>query len=178
MPSDEWLHSRYEGQKHLSGLTKFLRDGLIGAGYKCVAAELDSRYKNSYVDARKSNKDFGGNWSERHAAYVAGLGTFGLSKGLITKQGVAGRFLSLITDMAAGPTPRSYQGIYDYCSMCGACVRNCPANAISLKEGKLHVPCSVFLDTVLESNRPRYGCGKCQVAVPCMDRAPNMPGIG
>lgn len=176
-PSNEWLHARYEGQKHLNDLTEYLRDCLIDMGYNCVAPALDSRYRNSYVDDRKSNKDFGGNWSERHAAYVAGLGTFGLSKGLITKRGVAGRFLSLITDMKAEPTPRDYKGIYEYCSMCGACAGNCPANAISLEEGKKHVPCSAFLDAVRINSRPRYGCGKCQVGVPCMDRAPNIGGI-
>lgn len=29
-------------------------------------------------------------WSERHVAYVCGLGTFGLSRGLITEKGQCG----------------------------------------------------------------------------------------
>lgn len=176
MPSDEWQHARYEGQKHLNNMTKHIRDGMIDAGYKCVAPAFDERFIGSYVDEKKSNKDYGGNWSERHAAYVAGLGTFGLSKGLITKRGVAGRFLSVITNMEAVPTPRDYSGIYDYCNMCGICIRNCPANAISFEQGKQHVPCHAFLNSVLSKKRPRYGCGKCQVAVPCMNCAPGISG--
>ncbi len=174
MPSDEWQHARYEGQKHLDNMTKYIRDGLIDAGYKCVAAALDDRYRSSYVKNEQDNKDYSGNWSERHVAYVAGLGTFGLSKGLITKQGVAGRFLSVITDMEAEPTPRDYSGIYDYCNMCGKCIRNCPANAISFEQGKKHVPCHAFLNNVFSKKRPRYSCGKCQVAVPCMNTAPGI----
>jgi epoxyqueuosine reductase QueG len=34
---------------------------------------------------------FSSNWSERHAAYTAGLGTFGLCDGLITPLGKAMR---------------------------------------------------------------------------------------
>ena len=173
-PSDEWQHARYEGQNHLNNMTQHIRDGLIEAGYKCVAAALDSRYKVSFVEREKKNSDYGGNWSERHAAYAAGLGTFGLSKGLITKRGVAGRFLSVITDMQATPTARDYSGIYDYCNMCGLCIGNCPAGAISFERGKQHVSCHEFLKTVLSEERPKYACGKCQIAVPCMSAAPKL----
>ena len=41
--------------------------------------------------------DYASNWSERHVAYVCGLGTFGC-QGLITSKGLAGRFGSIITD--------------------------------------------------------------------------------
>ena len=60
-------------------------------------------------------------WSERHAAYVCGLRTFGLSKGLITKKGIAGRFTSLITDLPLLADERAYTDVYEYCTRCGAC---------------------------------------------------------
>lgn len=121
------------------------------------------------------------NWSERHVAYVCGLGTFGLSKGLITKKGVAGRFTSIVTSLRLTPDVRPYTGLYEYCSLCGACARNCPARAISLESGKDHVPCSRFVNTTIDRYNPpgtparrnkRYGCGKCQVRVPCEARIP------
>ena len=116
---------------------------------------------------------YSSNWSERHVAYAAGLGTFGLSKGLITKKGTAGRCISIITDAVFEPDKRPYTGVYDYCSFCGVCARNCPAEAISKEEGKNHYRCSEFVNTTKAKHSPRYGCGKCQVKVPCENRAPN-----
>ncbi|MBQ6833286.1 MAG: 4Fe-4S binding protein, partial [Lachnospiraceae bacterium] len=84
----------------------------------------------------------------------------------------AGRFASLIIDCEMEPDVRPYTDIYEYCTMCGACVRRCPAEAISLDEGKKHVPCSAWMNQSKVKYAPRYGCGKCQVKVPCEDRIP------
>ncbi|KOA18561.1 4Fe-4S binding domain protein [Clostridium homopropionicum DSM 5847] len=70
------------------------------------------------------------------------------------------------------PDRRDYENIYEYCSMCGKCVKNCPANAISLIYGKSHDACSDFLDKTAEKYKPRYGCGKCQINVPCESNIP------
>ena len=70
------------------------------------------------------------------------------------------------------PTPRRYRGVYDYCTRCGACVRRCPARAISLETGKDQLACWTFLNRTKLRCAPRYGCGKCQVAVPCERRIP------
>ena len=113
-------------------------------------------------------------WSERHAAFACGLGTFGLSKGLITEKGVCGRFGSIITDLELPPDERNYKEVYEYCNMCGVCITHCPVNAISLDKGKNSSLCSKFLDEVREKHAPRYGCGKCQVSVPCES---GIPGV-
>ena len=60
------------------------------------------------------------------------------------------------------------------CSGCGACIRRCPVNAITPR-GKEHPPCSDFLDETKIRFAPRYGCGKCQVQVPCMSGIPARP---
>jgi len=70
------------------------------------------------------------------------------------------------------PDRRGYENIYDYCSMCGKCAKNCPANAISVEKGKDHRLCFAFLEKTSEKYKPRYGCGKCQVGVPCESRIP------
>lgn len=176
-PSEEWLHARIEGQAVLAKLCQYLQAELIKAGYKSVVPAIDPRFlskgSTSYPDSNSViTANFTSNWSERHVAYLCGLGTFGLSKGLITKKGIAGRFGSIITELDLQPDVRAYQGVYEYCSMCGACVKNCPVQAISLKEGKNHPICSDFLDSVKEKCVPRYGCGKCQVRVPCESRIP------
>lgn len=164
-PSPEWLHGRIEGQDLLIKLVKYIEFQLIKAGYKSIIPGLDQRYLSD-------NDAYTSNWSERHVAFVCGLGTFGLSKGLITKKGVAGRFGSIITDLELDPDKRDYEDIYEYCSMCGKCIKNCPVGAISFENGKDHDICSNFLDQTKEMFKPRYGCGKCQVGVPCEHKIP------
>jgi epoxyqueuosine reductase QueG len=172
-PAYEWLHARIEGQAFIGELCRYFVDIIKAEGFSCIAPCIDPRFstKSSVTDAAKQGF-YTSNWSERHVAHVCGLGTFGLSRGLITAKGIAGRFGSLVTDAFFAPTKRPYAGINDYCTRCGACARNCPVEAISLEKGKMHPPCSVFVDKTLSKYRPWYGCGKCQVRVPCESRIP------
>lgn len=170
-PSDEWLHGRIEGQVFLNEFCKFLKSELISAGYKSLVPALDERFWLN-GDSPNHEEKFTSNWSERHAAFICGLGTFGLSKGLITQKGMAGRFGSVITELYLSPNKREYKNIYEYCSMCGKCAKNCPVNAISIENGKNHTICSEFLDITVEKYKPRYGCGKCQIDVPCESKMP------
>jgi len=174
-PSEEWLHGRYEGQAMLNKLCVHLKAELESAGYRSIAPSLDEKFWS--VDGFMSNTAHAGlsytsNWSERHVAFVCGLGTFGLSKGLITRKGICGRFGSIITELRLPPDKREYTELYENCIRCGACGRNCPAGAISLESGKNHAVCSRFLSETLQKHKPRYGCGKCQVAVPCESAIP------
>lgn len=175
-PSEEWLHGRIEGQAFVDKLCLYLNSQLIDAGYESLVPSLDERFSAKMGSQEKSNSGdnvvFTSNWSERHVAFVCGLGTFGLSKGLITEKGVCGRFGSVITELYLPADKREYEGIYEYCTQCGACVKNCPADAISLDKGKNHLVCTYFLNKTAAKHKPRYGCGKCQVAVPCENRIP------
>ncbi|WP_371362051.1 Epoxyqueuosine reductase [Sporomusa rhizae] len=174
-PSDEWLHARIEGQEFINKFAIYIKSVLQDAGYKGVAPSLDERFwsKSAFNSATvHPEASFTSNWSERHVAFVCGLGTFGLSKGLITSKGMAGRFTSLITDLELTPDTRNYRDIYEYCSHCGACVKKCPTGAISLEEGKDHPTCCAFVGTTAEKYAPRYGCGKCQTGVPCESKIP------
>ncbi|MDL2280532.1 4Fe-4S binding protein [Selenomonadales bacterium OttesenSCG-928-I06] len=169
-PADEWLMARIEGQIVQKALMDHLVEEIKKEGYNVIAPTNDSRFK--VYDHTKSN------WSERHAAYVCGLGTFSLSKGLITKKGIAGRLSSIITNLELPVDERPYSGLYDYCINCGKCAINCPADAIDknkdMAEAKSHIPCMKFVNAtqMFNTGRSRYGCGKCQVAVPCRDRIP------
>ena len=170
----EWLWARVEGQALLDNMMKLAIQELEAAGIKAVVPAIDSRFRAMQGGkggikgfAEINENSFGSTWSERHAAYVCGLGTFGLSKGLITEKGIAGRFASLIIDLELEADVRPYTGIYDYCTKCGACIRRCPVNAISLEKGKDHNICGPWVDHSKETYAPRYGCGLCQTAVPC-----------
>ncbi len=175
-PAAEWLLGRFEGQSCINEFCVSVRSMLHDAGYHCVIPSLDERFfartsRAAQVE-RNDPPPFTSNWSERHAAFVCGLGTFGLSRGIITRRGMAGRLGSVITDLAIEPDTRTYSGIYEYCSNCGACVKRCPVGAITREHGKAHVPCSDFLDRTREKYNPKYGCGKCQTGVPCESGIP------
>jgi epoxyqueuosine reductase QueG len=175
-PSPEWLNGRIEGQAAAEELCRRLQEALRGAGHEAVVPALDGRFWSKSLGPENGGPLYTSNWSERHAAYACGLGTFSLSRGLITKKGVAGRFGSLITSLRIAETGRPYTGLYDYCTRCEACLRNCPVGAISREKGKDHVACSQFLGRVKAENSPYYGCGKCQTATPCESGLPGGAG--
>jgi len=181
-PSAEWLHGRIEGQALLDDLCRHLNSVIIRAGYRCIVPHLDDRFWSNTEpsdDAACPEKAFSSNWSERHVAFVCGLGTFSLSKGLITSKGICGRIGSLVADFPTEPDQRAYTNIDEYCNLCGACVKNCPVKAISFETGKDHKLCSQFLNETKAKYTPRFGCGKCQVAVSCESGIPRskiLPG--
>ena len=157
LPAKEWLFGRVEGELFNRALSAHLVAVLTENGHQAVAPALDAR---SSVVERRSN------WSERHVAYAAGLGTFSLSCSLITKCGSAGRLGSIVVDAEFAATVRAYTKKDEYCTKCGACIGRCPPLAIS-EGGKDHKVCAEYLDRVLARFQPRYGCGKCQTKVPC-----------
>jgi epoxyqueuosine reductase QueG len=174
-PNPEWAHARWEGQVMVAALCLCLVEALCENGEEALAPILDPRFQASDWGKLETMPRFSSNWSERHVAYVCGLGTFGLSAGLITPRGMAGRFGSVLTSLPLPPDRRPYQSYTEYCVRCGACAQRCPAAAISLEEGKKHALCGPLVDKSKEPYRPRYGCGKCQVGVPCQRRIPPRP---
>lgn len=169
MPSPEWLHARCDAPALLRSLSQHMTDYLLGNGYQCLSPSIhwDTVRPNGAPLRKPGLDEFTSNWSERHVAYVCGLGTFGLSRGLITRKGMAGRFTSFVTDCPLEPTPRTYDGIYSHCILCGACAASCPVQAITVTDGKAHPPCYAYMDATKALFSPRSGCGKCQVGVPC-----------
>ena len=173
-PSVEWLYARIEGQEFIGSYMTALRQLLQSQGIETCVPAMDERFCLSFeIVSTESGGDIhvDSRWSERHAAYACGLGTFGLSRGLISQKGMAGRYASLILSAEWDPSERRYTGVYDYCVECGACMRNCPAGAITLTAGKNNLICKTFTDQMKAKYAPRYGCGKCQVGVPCESRA-------
>lgn len=98
-----WLYARVEGQAFLTEVNRFLERWFRERGYRAVAPYASAGFRYVFeagTNAEIADKSlsFTSNWSERHVAYICGLGTFSLSKGLITERGVSGRFGSVVTD--------------------------------------------------------------------------------
>ena len=173
--SPEWLHARIEGQAFLNGFALKIKEYFESRGIPACAPSLDERFGIVFEELPENDPEglhVNSRWSERHAAYASGLGTFCLSKGLISSRGVAGRYGSVIVSEEIEPDERPYKGIYEYCIRCGACIARCPANAISLEHGKNQRLCHGWLEQSKKRYAPRYGCGKCQVGVPCEKEIP------
>ena len=112
-------------------------------------------------------------WSHRSAAYIAGLGSFGLNRMLITEKGCAGRFGSVLTSARIAPTPRSAPR---YCpavagGACDFCIKNCPIQALSSDPTQDLQRRACYDQCLLPSPyRPEGAsadcCGKCAVG-PC-----------
>jgi len=105
---------------------------LCGEGCAAVAPVLTEAY-NSF---RSPEHTFTSTWSERHAAFAAGLGRFGLNNALITARGTSVRIGSVVTDLAVEPTPRRYADHRAPCRasggrLCGRCMERCPVGAVS-----------------------------------------------
>jgi ferredoxin len=180
LPSRRWAASRFYGEQFNRALRRHLAQRLCEAGYPAVAPELlpDFAYRKS--------KQFGiaSNWSERHAAFIAGLGTFGLSDGLITRRGKAVRFGSVVANIPLPVTPRAYgEDHHAWClwyakQSCAACVKRCPVDAISTRNGHDKEQCFRYIrQTTAPYVHERFGlgdtpCGLCQVGIPCEFQIP------
>ena len=168
--SDAWIHARFQGEEFIFELRRHVIRYLQVNGAQAMAPVLDPGFKIEITTIS--------NWSERHAAYAAGLGTFSLNRGMITEKGIAGRFGSVITDLVFEATERPYSDPVEYCTFCMACVKRCPAKAIS-ESGHDKKTCLEFLidKTRTDYNKeldhyPYPACGKCQTKVPCENRIP------
>jgi epoxyqueuosine reductase QueG len=148
------------------------------AGFKAVAPSLSLSFK-WVTSARYS---IASTWSERHAAYASGLGTFGLCDGLITSKGKAMRCGSIVAHIGIPPTKRPYKDHHDYClffskGTCGRCIERCPVGALT-PDGHNKVKCRSYLfeDTkdyvVSHFGFNGFGCGLCQTGVPCESKIP------
>lgn len=177
-PSERWARARIFGEQVSTKLRQHVVGTLEAAGIKAVAPLLSPYWKRE--DSRRFG--FASTWSERHAAYAAGLGTFGLCDGLITPKGKAMRCGSVVAQIAIPPTKRPYDNHQAYClffsqGTCGKCIPRCPVGAITT-EGHDKVKCLGHLrphtaDYVkAHYHFDGYGCGLCQTGVPCESKIP------
>ena len=176
-PSDAWARARIFGEEVNVKLRQHVVNTLRAAGVDAVAPMLFPQWKMTMSE----RFGFASTWSERHAAYAAGLGTFSLCDGLITPKGKAMRTGSVVARLQIPPTPRPYRDHRAYClffsqGTCGKCIERCPAGAVS-KSGHDKSKCMAYLQvtrTFVTSHYgfEGYGCGFCQSGVPCESRIP------
>jgi epoxyqueuosine reductase len=176
-PSREWAYTRTHGEAFNNLLREHMVKFLTVMGQRTMAPLLDKTWHTVETDAGPSST-----WSERHAAYAAGLGTFSLNDGFITNKGIAHRCGSVITELVFPPSPRPYRDRAENClfcreGTCGACIARCPADAIS-RNGHDKKKCYLYVyREITNAVAEKYGvnalgCGLCQTGVPCESAIP------
>jgi epoxyqueuosine reductase QueG len=182
VPSRAWAYVRTFGEELNSRMRHGMELRLRSLGFAAVAPAVVSQN----TVAERPQVGISSCWSERHTAFVAGLGTFGLSGGLITRHGIAHRLGSVVTDAELPPTPRPYgDDPFAWClriaqGTCGVCISRCPVDSIGENvAARDKLACKRHYAGTIKAQcadvfgwEGTYGCGLCQTGVPCEDRNP------
>ena len=159
--SEEWAKSYVEGNSLINSTCEKLAEKLKEDGIKSGIVKATFGYDKELLMAV---------WSHRSAAFIAGLGRFGVNRMLITEKGGAGRYGSLLISEPIEPDKRPDK---DHCytlsgGKCSYCTDICPVNAIK-PDGFERRKCQERL-AVVGRNFRHIGtcdvCGKCVVG-PC-----------
>lgn len=187
--SPEWARAYEE----LNGMFVELNRHLVA-----FIAELGS-YKASVIEAASQfdTEKLISNWSHRHVAHAAGLGTFGVNNMLISPVGCCGRYNSVVTnipvDIFCGDSPDAIGSpmTEELCDFkrdgsCGVCIKSCPSGALSASGNSEEFNRSLCFE-VCSRNAEIYPqkffssypgndavgnevCGKCVTSAPCAFR--------
>jgi ferredoxin len=163
----EFSSGKWNGSKFLNVVRRSLIRLAESHGARAIAPNIDARYDSD------GWRPF---WSERHTAFAAGLGTFGLHQNFISERGALGRLCSVITTLELTPTPRQYTDVYGYClyahdGSCNACVKRCPTGAIT-EAGKIEGKCETHGNKEHFAAWNYGSCGHCSTLIPCAREIP------
>ena len=165
--SKEWSIAYMETNKLIFDLNTYIK------------AELEKLRFNSNIIPATHNfdtKKLISDWSHRHVAVIAGLGTFGINNMLITEKGCCGRVGSFVTDMKIEPSPKvkNENCLYKSLNVCQKCVKRCVNDALKIDSFDRHKCYEMCL--INDNFHDDLGlvdvCGKCLVGVPCSSKNP------
>jgi Uncharacterized Fe-S protein len=174
--SPEWALAYEETNQMFCNMNEYLILQLQGTGYQAAVSQEASTFEQNRLIS---------NWSHRHFARAAGLGTFGINNMLITKTGCCGRYGTIVTNLDVEPDSPSEEEycIYKKNGHCGVCISRCPSGALTLdgyerekcyqvlkKNASLYTEFgSSYTDETGEQPNSAGSevCGKCAANVPC-----------
>ena len=162
-----WAKTYIETNQLIVDLNIFMKNELQKLGYKSNIIPATHNFDNEKLIC---------DWSQRHVAVIAGLGTFGLNNMLITDNGCCGRIGSFITDLLIDPTEKvtGNNCLYKHMNTCKKCVDRCVNNALKVDcfdRNKCNEMC-LYNDKIHSDIGFSDVCGKCLVNVPCSTTNP------
>lgn len=176
LSSPEWALAYEETNAMFDEVNDYLITLVQSWGYKAAVSREATTFDRDHLIS---------NWSQRHIARVAGLGTFGINNMLITKVGCCGRYSTVVTNLDVEPGEPLHE---EYClykskGICGLCVKHCAAGALTVDgydRRKCFQVClknaekyknfgSSYMNESDDSPNSEGSevCGKCVVNVPC-----------
>jgi epoxyqueuosine reductase QueG len=160
--SQKWAAAYIRTNALISELGRHLSVFLESSGYKTAVTPPTHNF-----DLERLISD----WSHRHVAFVAGLGSFGLNNMLITESGCCGRIGSLVTSAIVAPDPRpgGEACLYRYDSSCKKCVEHCVNEALfedTFYRQRCYAAC-LKNEKIFQHLGKADVCGKCLVGLPC-----------
>jgi epoxyqueuosine reductase QueG len=162
LPSRQWALAYQETNDLISLINSHLASELQLLGYRANTIPPTHNFDPVRLVSA---------WSHRHAAYIAGLGTFGIHRLLITEKGCCGRLGSLVTDLDLAPSPRpeGQSCLYHAGGSCTACISHCISGTLSIEDFDRQGCYSVLLDNERSLKLSGHAdvCGKCSCGVPC-----------
>ncbi|WP_223226424.1 epoxyqueuosine reductase [Sporomusa sp. GT1] len=174
--SPEWARTYEETNRMFGELNNYLIAAIQEMGYEAGVSKAATTFDQERLIS---------NWSQRHIARVAGLGTFGLNNMLISSNGCCGRYSTVITNLPIEPDKPLDDNycLYKSKGICGACIKHCPSGALTvtgydrqkcfqvcLKNAEIYKDFGSSYSDETGKNANSAGsevCGKCLVNVPC-----------
>ncbi len=158
----EWPVAYLETNALIERITGHLISALAERGVRATAAPATHNYDMETLTCR---------WSHKSVAVIAGLGSFGLHRMVITDAGCCGRFGSLLldADVAFAPPPTRERCLYFFDGSCRECIDRCPVSAISIDGSIDKQRCNHRLLGLAKASGLELladACGKCAIG-PC-----------
>lgn len=160
--SDAWAQAYVETNRLIATINEKINDLLETEGFSGTRLPATHNFDKEQLMS---------DWSHKHVAFIAGLGSFGRHHMLITDKGCCGRIGSVVTDSTIPATPRSGQErcLFKADGSCGKCLERCPILALKDDAYDRHACYDRLMENA--SMYERYGladvCGKCAAIVPC-----------
>ncbi len=160
--SKKWARAYLETNQLISNLNNYLKKELANDNYQVSSIPATNNF---------DKKSLMSDWSHRHVAYVAGLGSFGINNMLITEKGCAGRVGTLITDVKIKPDQRdNKESCLNKAGMnCSKCIERCVNGALNIDSFNRFKCYDLLLenDSFHDDLALTDVCGKCNVDLPC-----------
>lgn len=169
LSSPEWAIAYIETNRLITDLNSFVKVELEEAGYRTNVTPATHNFDPTILKS---------DWSHRHVAVIAGLGTLGLNNMLITDKGCCGRIGSFVTEGSFEPTVRK-EGencLYKSSNLCKKCVDRCVNGALSVDSFNRYKCYEMCLENDRHHSQLELSdvCGKCLVHIPCATRNPQV----
>lgn len=160
-----WVKAYQQSSQLLPIINETICEALRQAGHR-AAIPQDVGYAGPGI--------YKSRWSQRHIAWIGGMGTFGLYNLLITDSGCCGYYSSVVTNLDAPPDQilEEERCLWRSRGLCGQCLRQCVGGAWAQGEFLREKCLEMCLETARyygrgELEQPADACGKCAVGLPC-----------